>query len=183
LGLSQRQKGAAAEREVATKLQEWWRHLEPTCRFVRTPGSGGWGAGAVVRKEFKTSGDLMTTALHFPFCIEVKRREGWSDAVLFETRLVNLRGERLQSESPVWGWWVQAQAAAREQGAVPLLAFRRSHEPWRVILPIAWWRGKGFANWKLSHDWKMRWPSSRGERPICHYLDQLTSIHPKCMAV
>lgn len=182
MGLSQRQKGASAEREVAAKLQSWWEQLEPGCRFVRTPASGGWGAGAAVRKDFATSGDLMTTAKLFPFCVEVKRREGWSDEVLFGTKLVNARGERLQSESPVWAWWRQAQAAAREQGAVPLLAFRRSHQPWRVIVPLAWWREHEFADWRASVEWAMRWPSSRGLRPVCHYLDQFTGIHPKWMA-
>jgi hypothetical protein len=192
LGRSQRQKGAVAEREVAAILQEWWRKLEPGCRFVRTPSSGGWHGreGAGVRGDFRASGDLMTTARRFPFTVEVKRREGWSD-----------KGFLAGGRSPVWEWWTQAQAqadehkssimAAKNEGmlgvipdvvVVPMLVFRRSNEHWRVLVPEDWWRRRGFALWRASREWKGRWPRKRGHRPVCHYLLQMTGIHPRCMA-
>jgi hypothetical protein len=121
--MNSRQKGAVAEREVAALVQAWWRQLEPECLFVRTPSSGGW-SGPQVREAFEASGDLMTTAKHFPFAVEVKRRENWClDRVL------------AAMPSPVWGWWRQAVRAAREVHRHPLLVFRKSREPWCVLLP------------------------------------------------
>lgn len=126
MGAGSRNKGASAEREVADLLQSWWSPVEAGCRFVRTPLSGGWG-GKDLRRGFRASGDLMTTAEKFPFVVEVKRREKWSMDTL-------LAGKR----SPVWGWWEQAVAAADEQDAVPLMIFRKSREPWYAMLPREW---------------------------------------------
>lgn len=104
-------------------LQAWWAKVEPKCSFKRVPLSGGW-ASPDVRGETKTSGDLVTTAKRFPFSVEVKRRENWSMATLAKGL-----------PSPVWGWWDQCQVAAKEMRAEPMLWFRKSHEPWRVMLP------------------------------------------------
>jgi hypothetical protein len=123
-----RQKGNSAEREIAKVLADYWKPVEDA-KFVRTPLSGGWG-GKDVRAGFRAGGDLMTTAKKWPFVVEVKRREGWSWAPF-------LSGKK----SPVWGWWKQACAAAKElEGedparAVPLLVFRKNREPWQVVLP------------------------------------------------
>lgn len=118
-----RNKGNRAEREVAEFLQKWWRRLEPECRFVRTPGSGGW-QGPEVRAEFLASGDLMTTAQRFPFCVEVKRREAWVEKTV-----------RAGRSSPVWGWWRQAQREAKEIDRLPMLWFRANRQPWIVMVP------------------------------------------------
>lgn len=117
-----RAKGSAAELDVAARLQEWWRQVEPGCRFKRTPLSGGWGTGDD-RAGFRASGDLMTTAERFPWAIEVKRREGWAWKPL-------LAG----GKSPVWGWWLQAQAAAGECGLLPMMWLRHNREPWHVMV-------------------------------------------------
>jgi hypothetical protein len=116
-----RAKGKIAEREVARKLEAWWGQIEPGCRFKPTPMSGGWSSPDV-RESFKTSGDLVTTASRFPFCIEVKRREGWSWSTL-----------RAGKPSPVRGWWEQAYKQAEEMRAEPLLIFRHNHECWWMI--------------------------------------------------
>lgn len=121
-----REKGATAEREVAALLKAWWDPYEPGCQFVRTPGSGGWGTPQL-RGEFEAAGDLMTTSKHFPFGMEVKRREGWS-----------LDRVAAGKPSPVWGWWRQCQKAAEEMGKVPCLWFRKSKEGWFVMLPAGW---------------------------------------------
>jgi hypothetical protein len=121
--MNSRTKGSVAEREVAITLQMWWRRVEPSCQFVRTPLSGGWG-NATVRGDFRASGDIMTTAAKFPFCVEIKRREKWSlDRLL------------TGATSPVWAWWAQSCRAAAEQSATPMLWLRRNREPWRVMLP------------------------------------------------
>lgn len=119
-----RRKGNTAELEVAKLLQVWWRQHEPTAEFVRVPLSGGW-ATPKVRGEFRTSGDLMTTASTFPFTIEVKRRESfaWGNV---------LAGRR----SPVWAWWEQAITQGVEAKLVPLLWARKKGEPWWVIAPV-----------------------------------------------
>lgn len=110
-------KGNAGEREVARTLQAWWATHEPDCRFIRTPLSGGW-AEANTRRDFRASGDVMTTAASFPFTVEVKRREAWSVRNFVE-------GKR----SPVWGWWCEAVAEAREAGGEPMLWVRKNAEP------------------------------------------------------
>ena len=107
-------KGNGGEREVARKLEPWWCKVEPGATFIRTPQSGGWSTPQV-RQEFRASGDIMTTAVRFPFAVEVKRREGWSPANL-------VAGKR----SPVWGWWRETIVEARELGAEPMLWVRKN---------------------------------------------------------
>jgi Holliday junction resolvase len=119
-----RTKGAVAEREVAKMFEEWWGKVEPGCKFKKTPLSGGWSSPDV-RREFQTSGDLVTTAKKFPFSVEVKRREKWSWASLY-------KGGR----SPVWGWWLQAETQGAEMLKTPLLLVRHNREEWHVIFPV-----------------------------------------------
>ena len=119
-----RPKGALAERQIAKLLAPWWAPVEPGCVFVRTPGSGAWGRGKA-RAGFRASGDLATTALLFPWVVEVKRRENWSP----ENFLIGRRG-------PVWDWWDQSCTAASEaeDGMRPLLILRKSHMPWMAVV-------------------------------------------------
>jgi len=120
-----RTKGKVAEREVAALLEAWWTPHEPKARFVRTPQSGGWH-GADVRAEFRTAGDIMTTAKTFAWCVEVKRREGWSWKPL-------LAGK----PSPIWKWWAQTKRDAAVVKLRPMLWFRHSREPWTVVLDFS----------------------------------------------
>jgi hypothetical protein len=114
--MSGRHKGSRAEREVAALLEGWWGAVEPGCRFVRTPLSGGWNE-AKVRGSFRCSGDIMTTAQRFPFVVEVKRREGWAPKNFLEG-----------NASPVWGWWEQTIREAVEVDGVPMLWLRKNAE-------------------------------------------------------
>ncbi len=136
-----RAKGATAERDVAARLQGWWAQIEPGCRFAKTPLSGGWG-GPGLRAGFSASGDLMTTAKRFPWTVEVKRREGWS----WKTFLAG-------KPSPVWGWWRQAQTQADEMGIEPMLWFRKSREPWRVLVREDYARGLDVELFYPSWEW------------------------------
>lgn len=121
-----RGKGKTGEREVAKMLEAWWCTMVEPCKFKSTPQSGGFGgaAAADVRGDFKIAGDLMTTAKKWLFCVEVKRREQGVLKRLYEMK-----------PSPVWGWWRQCVKAAKEEGRVPLLFFRRNREEWIVMLP------------------------------------------------
>ena len=124
--MTSRSKGAKAERDVADIIKTWWRQLEPEAAFVRTPGSGGFGAHWLSdedRAGFKTTGDIMTTADKWPFDVEVKRREGWADVPFFKG-----------APSPVWEWWIQTQRSAMISRREPMLWLRRSRTPWLVIL-------------------------------------------------
>lgn len=170
-----RNKGSNAEREVAAELQAWWRRLEPGCVFHRTPLSGGW-ASSRVAAGYNASGDVVTTALRFPWTVEVKRNEGfaWKNVVAGKA-------------SPVWEWWGQAQRQAREVDKVPMLWLRRSREPWRVMVPagsLVWvYPGKtvpepltvGFH--RSNYRWS-RWPARRGVRPVCLLADVLLGERP-----
>lgn len=125
-----RQKGSRGEREVARHLAEWWGRLEKGCEFMRTPLSGGWSTEGA-RTHFKAHGDIMTTAKHFPFCVEVKYREQWSPKRFF-----------LGHASPCWEWWLQCLDAAEPGDDVPMMWLRKSRVPgkresfpWLVILP------------------------------------------------
>lgn len=129
IGRHSKGKGAEAELEVGRLLTPYWRQLEPEALFVRTPGSGGWRHA----KRFGARGDLVhdaKTCKLFPFSLEVKRREGWSEPAFL---LGSMRG-------PVWRWWDQACAAALDDGRRPMLWFRKNHPPAaRVLgLPVCW---------------------------------------------
>lgn len=116
-------KGARAELEVVRLITAWWAQIEPEATFKRTPGSGGWAKGKG-REKFGTSADLVTSSKIFPFAVEAKHRQAWSLGNV-------LAGKR----SPVWGWWDQAIDQALETKKVPMLWFRKNHEPWRILLP------------------------------------------------
>jgi len=119
-----RDKGAVAERFIAKKLEEWWNIVEPGCKFMRSPGSGGWST-PTIRSEFKAHGDIITTAHRFPFTIEVKRREQWTLKQVTNPR----------PSGPVWDWWIQAQKDARNANAIPIMIFRKNNELWRMFCP------------------------------------------------
>ena len=116
-------KGPKAEIEVAKILWDWWKSVDPKCRFKRTPMSGGWGDHHV-RGDFKVAGDICTTSNIWPFTVEVKRREGWSYGSF-------VRGRK----SPVWHWWGQCIKAAAEEDRVPLMWMRQNRQPWLVLAP------------------------------------------------
>lgn len=170
MSVSERLKGKVAEREVAHLHEAWWGSLEPGCRFVSTPQSGGWSA-PTVRAEFRASGDLMTTATRFPFCVEVKRREKWS-----------LEWLQAGKASPVWGWWRQAQRAAVEAELEPVLWFRRSREPWWVLVRA------GFADERLPFVPELRWAARRlraldvGALPVGFLATELLGLGPIAVA-
>jgi len=126
-----RQKGSRGERDVAHIIKEWWRKHEGACEFIRTPLSGGWAHDSKAAAHFKASGDLMTTAKDFPFCVEVKWREGWSVSYLLDGKA-----------TPAWEWWRQAIAAAKRQDDIPMMWLRKNRIhgrrepfPWLVWIP------------------------------------------------
>jgi len=161
-GKGSRIKGATAELEVANLLQDWWRALEPGCAFKRTPGSGGWG-NPEVRGEFKTSGDLVTTAKRFPFSIEVKRRENWALSTVIKGK-----------PSPVWNWWEQAKIQGVEMHKEPMLLLRHSREKWRCLLAM-----------ELSRLLELPWllvTNPVGEALKLAYLEDLLVLDPLYVA-
>lgn len=113
-------KGNVAELDVARDCQAWWSRVEPGCRFVRTPRSGGWQHSA----EFDAAGDLMVAhAPRWPWCVEVKRREAWD--------VGRLLGHQ---STPPWRWWAGAVRDARKVQREPMLWFRQNRRPWLVML-------------------------------------------------
>jgi hypothetical protein len=118
-----RRKGKAGENDVGDLLEVWWSVVEPGCRFVSTPLSGGWSSPAM-RGETKTAGDLVTTARRFPWTVEVKRREEWSAPAFFAG----------SAASPIWKWWDQVVRAAREEQREPMLWFRKNRAEWFFIV-------------------------------------------------
>ena len=173
-----RAKGVSAEREVARLIEAWWSQAEPGCRFVRTPQSGGWH-GSEVRAAFRASGDLMTTAQRFPFCIEVKRRESWSEREL-----------RAGRASPVWAWWQQTCDAANELHAAPMMWFRASRRPWWVMTSLLHpafpehspARRLGHVMPWDSYEWPAACPSSTSW-PVVFEASDLLALDPRSTAL
>jgi Holliday junction resolvase len=94
-GKSARNKGAAAERELAAMLSDQ--------------------LGIVVKRKLGQARDGGDDIQIGQFRIEVKRRE------------------RLAIEQ----WCKQVEAASGPEN-VPIVAFRRSGEPWRAVVPMSW---------------------------------------------
>lgn len=110
MGINIRTKGATAEREVADALNT-------VLNMVRIEHGGKVPAKPTVQRNQNQTAvggcDLINT---FHFAIEVKRQEALS---------INT-------------WWKQCVISAQEiSGAVPVLIYRQSKQPWKVILP-AW---------------------------------------------
>lgn len=182
-GVSGHPKGGRAEREVATIVQEWWRRLETKAEFVRTPQSGGWGKarGRKVAAHFNACGDLMTTGLRFPFCVEVKWRESWSYDNL-------TRGK----PTPPWEWWRQCIAAAEEQEGVPMLWMRkdrirstRESFPWLVWVPADYARKRRLSEPDIMWDpqeLRDNNVDAGAVHPVAYFFDRFTAMAPQRMA-
>lgn len=117
-----RAKGSKGENDVAKLLKDWWGEYE-SGDFKRTPGSGGWRHSMGIREKMRMAGDLMTDAESFPFTVEVKRVESWSEEVLAKG-----------GASPVWKWWAQVCRDAGEEKGEPMLWFRKNRMPWQLML-------------------------------------------------
>ncbi len=133
IGRHSKRKGASNELQVIRLLTPWWRQLEPEALFIRTPASGGWRHAG----SFKARGDLLVdpgTCKLFPFSVEVKCREGWSDGLLFG-RSESKR--HIGDASPIWAWWNQCSTSALADGLRPMLWFRKNHSPWYVMIETA----------------------------------------------
>ncbi len=128
-GKKSKNKGARAEREVCELLHNWWtQDFHPSddeVKFTRSPLSGGWGG----KREFGTAGDIICSDETFPFCIEVKHRESFSEDRLFAGKV-----------SPAWKWISQCEQEAKLVGKIPLLFFRKNHMEWNVAIPEAYVR-------------------------------------------
>jgi hypothetical protein len=115
-GKKSKRKGNSNENALAKQFKEWWGHGE----WARTPSSGGW-ATAAHREAFRTCGDIITTAVDFPFCVEAKKQEAWDlDALLHNDGCI------------VKKWW--AQAVTESPAALtPLLVMARNRVPQAVM--------------------------------------------------
>jgi hypothetical protein len=163
MGAREKRIGAKGELEVRDVLQEWWRLLEPEVVFARTPLSGGWAHA----EQFRAAGDLVVTpGSAFPFCVEVKRRRGWASSTFVAGR-----------PCPVWGWWLQAQAAAAKVGLEPILVFRRPRAPWMVLVRFALCRVVSGAPPPV-----VSWghiSAEYGEMPVGFWLSDLVKTAPQ----
>ncbi len=127
-GKKAKRKGNANENKLAKQFQAWWGHGE----WARTPSSGGWATKSV-REDFRTCGDIITTAEDFPFCVEAKnqgKKEDWCLDQLI-----------LNDKPIVMEWWKQTVEETPD-GLFPLLVFKRSH-----IKPMAMFEHKILPFW------------------------------------
>jgi hypothetical protein len=184
-GINGHSKGGRAERAVVQVIQPWWRRLEPSVDFCRTPLSGGWGKaqGSNVASHFNACGDLMCTSARFPFCIEVKWREQWSYDNFVDGK-----------PTPPWGWWRQCVKAATLQGggAVPMMWHKKNRRrstrgefPWIVTVP------KSYADEARLSTPCIQWSEQTlkangvdfaGVLPVAYFYTRFIDMSPKRMA-
>ena len=172
MAFGSKQKGSIAEREVCGFIKPWWNQLEPEALFVRTPLSGGWQKSDGDRGAFRATGDIMTTALLWPFDVEVKRRETWKE-VTFAAGL----------QSPVWAWWIQAQLSARIRGLEPMLWLRHNRTPWIVVLNEAYVTTETCLDIDPLYVWgeKLNAVNYGAKWPIAYRASDLLSVHPSAV--
>lgn len=60
-------------------------------------------------------------------------RDGGCDIVLYHWAIEVKRQEKLQVDK----WWEQACVQAEDSHRHPVLIFRKSRNPWRVIMPVS----------------------------------------------
>lgn len=120
MGINSRQKGSVNERKIAQQLKAYWGHGD----WVRTPLSGGWATPAT-REAFRTCGDIMTTALDWPFCPELKKHEKWTLDQLIHNEACK-----------ILGWWDQV-IGETPPDLIPLLIFARNRIPQAVMFDDA----------------------------------------------
>ncbi len=128
MGFSSKKCGTG-EREVIGILQPWWRQLEPSALFSRSPGSGGWAKQREVPPGFTGHGDLMTdrdTVRLWRWTVEVKFRKTATPA--------SVRNFVSGRPSPVWEWWDQVWEDAVLNRQAPMLWFRGNRQEWRVVV-------------------------------------------------
>jgi hypothetical protein len=111
-----RRKGNRNELDIAKVFSNWSGEL-----VRRTPGSGGWST-----EKFGVTADLVCPKKAFPFHVEVKNRQGW-----FLDDLVT--GARDDHDKSIVQWWIQCTTSCPAK-KIPLLVFRRSRQPWLVMI-------------------------------------------------
>jgi Holliday junction resolvase len=103
-----RNKGNNFERDVAKDLTKW-----TGSEIARTPSSGGWAK----------TGDLTpkaaTMMLKFPFCVELKNRQGWDMHDLLKA---------INEEEGIQSWWRQCINDAAVAEKIPVLIFTRNFD-------------------------------------------------------
>ncbi len=112
--INSRSKGKRGERDIAKMLEAWWGS-----KFTSTPMSGGFATKGF-RDDWNASGDVVTPDLTFPFCVEVKWREGWDLLQVLKST---------ETSIPIWEWWDQTLRETPE-GKIPFLVFKRNNQPW-----------------------------------------------------
>ncbi len=174
-----RRKGVRGERDVADKLKTWWNRYEPSAEFIRTPLSGGWHQNSKAAAHFRVSGDLMTTSATFPFCVEVKWREGWSIDALLDGK-----------SCAAWPFWLQACAAAKRQHEVPMMWLRKNRVkgtakpfPWLVWVPAAYAKLRNLINPDVqwSADQLLVGGVRYGVLPVAYHYERFLSMSPTTM--
>ena len=94
--------------------------------------------GRMARNKGATGERELSKILTDELGFEVKRklgqaRDGADDIQVGKYRIEVKRRERLQIED-----WCKQVEACTEDGQVPVVAFRRNGQPWRVVLPLNW---------------------------------------------
>lgn len=122
-----RLKGNKAENDVCYRLTAWWGRLQlPVVRswkVTELPFRRRFTTGIPVTGTWAGAGDILTKPeSDFPYCVEVKKKEGWQ-----------LDGMLSNPKWPVWDWWQQCRVQAGHAGKHPLLLFSRNNAPWLVM--------------------------------------------------
>jgi hypothetical protein len=97
--------------------------------------------GAAAEREFA---HIMGAELGMKFDRQLSQsRDGGCDLVMSGFAVECKRHE----SNPLRAWWAQACISAKALGLMPAVAFRRSYQPWLVIVPVDWYAGGKQLEW------------------------------------
>jgi len=124
-GRSSRRKGHAFERTIAKKLQTWWnQNGKFKYEFRRTPQSGG----SALKQGWGLAGDIATTAINFPWHLELKNAPG---------SFAGLHQFISAPKFKFWEWLEQANKDCPQNKKV-ILIFNRFDQPTWCASNVPW---------------------------------------------
>ena len=133
MGKMSKRKGDSFERQIATKISQWWYNKPDVVR--RAPLSGGF-SDKLVWGDFIAPED-------FPFICSLKKREGWSLEELFSCFVEMWQKRRKEAGNVgILTWWYEVQKEAykcyenRGFWKYPILVFARNWGPVLVMLRV-----------------------------------------------
>ena len=118
--INSKDKGDRFERLIANIFSDWAKAQGRQCEIRRTPRSGGWSHS----KKMAMTADIIADDPTFPFTIEAKDRQEWSQRGLY----IN---QHQVGVGPIWSYWQQCLEECGENKK-SLLVFTRKEKGCKI---------------------------------------------------